>query len=77
MQPAGAHRFILRRIGLYREENDLFADDFRHVLDESIPDLGINRWIFYPCVGEYDGVGVDPFGWIERQVGDQVIIMFR
>jgi hypothetical protein len=42
MQAAGAHRLELRGVGLHREELHALAGDLLQVLEEVLPDLGID-----------------------------------
>jgi hypothetical protein len=74
MQPARAHGLILGGIGLHREEDHLSAGDIGHVIDEVVPDRGIDRRVLDRRKGEDDGIRVVPLGGIERQVGDQIAV---
>ena len=54
MQSTRAHGCILGSVGLYREEHDFLAGHFRHVLDETVPDLGVDCRVFGRCVRKND-----------------------
>ena len=50
-----AHRLDLGCVRLHREEYDLLAGHFFQMLEEAVPDLGIERGIFDGRIGEHQG----------------------
>lgn len=75
MKPAGAHRLDLRCVGIDREELDLLARRLLHVLQEILPGFGIDRGILDGGIGEDQNGGIDLFGRVTRNVGDQVAVV--
>ena len=74
VQAPGAHGFVLSGVGLHREEHHLPAGDLGHVLDEPVPDLLVDGGILDRRVGEDDGVGVDPFVLVQREIRGEVAV---
>ncbi len=74
MQAAGAHRLELRGIRLHREELHPLAGDLFHMLDEAVPDLGIDRGVFDRRVGEDQHRRIDELLRVLRRVGDHVAV---
>jgi hypothetical protein len=74
MQAACAHRLDLGGVRLDREELDVLAGGLGQVVQEPGPDLGIDGGVLDGGVGEDQRVGIDPFGRIGGDIGDQVAI---
>ena len=74
MQPPRPHRLELRGVRLNRKEDDLLARDLGEVIEEALPDLGIDRGVLDRCIGEHEGGGIDPILRRGRRVGHHVAV---
>src|SRR3546814_3338513 len=74
VQASRTQRLELRRIRLHREESDLLARHFGHVLDEAVPDVLVYGRILDRGIGEDDSVGIDPLALVNRQVRGEVAV---
>lgn len=75
MQATAAHGFDLRRVGLNGEEAHVTLRDLREVVDERLPDIGVDGRVFHRGIGEDEGVGVGPLRLVGGQVGDHVALL--
>ena len=60
MQTTAAHGFHLRGVGLHGEEANILACHFRQMIDEGLPDVGIDGGVFNRRVGKDQSVGIHP-----------------
>src|SRR5215510_3353582 len=74
MEPAGPHRLDLGRVRLNRKELDLLARYFLHVFQKALPNLGVNRRVFYRCIGKDQWIRIHLLSRVARRVGDQIPI---
>src|SRR5262245_54783371 len=74
MEPAGPHRLDLGRVRLNRKELDLLARYFLHVFQKALPNLGVNRRVFYRCIGKDQWIRIHLLSRVARRVGDHVAI---
>jgi hypothetical protein len=75
MQTPGAHRLDLRGVGLYGEEQHWLARDLRQVIEEPLPNLGVDGRILDRRVGEDQGRRIDLFGLVRRNIRDHVAVV--
>src|SRR5581483_4929224 len=74
VQATRAHGLDLGRVRLHREEHDLFAGYLFHVLDEPVPNLGVDRRVLDRGICKNQRRRIDELLGVARRVGHQVAV---